>query len=213
MVIRWDLITIGNISRNRYWGESDEKGVRPPLCTCTLVRGDTYCLLVDPSIQDETAMAFELNRRSGLRPADITHVFMTHPHGDHHFGLRHFPAATWLAAAPVAADINREAKYAKPVAAHDPAARLLGDLELLHTPGHTEHHYSLRFTCEGLSIIIAGDAAMTPATSTATVAATSTPPTSPPPPTASTSSPNAPTSSFQAMTITSSAARDRFAVS
>jgi hypothetical protein len=26
-VIRWDVITIGNLSRNRYWGEGDARGV------------------------------------------------------------------------------------------------------------------------------------------------------------------------------------------
>ena len=33
---RWDVITLGNLSRNRYWGEGDAKGVRPAICTCTV---------------------------------------------------------------------------------------------------------------------------------------------------------------------------------
>src|SRR5690349_8754040 len=29
LVQRWDVVTIGNLSRNRYWGEPDAKGLRP----------------------------------------------------------------------------------------------------------------------------------------------------------------------------------------
>src|SRR4051812_25558013 len=71
-VQRWDVVTVGNLSRNRYGGEGDEKGVRPTLCTCTLVRGADFRLLVDPSVADAAGMARELDRRTGLKPADIT---------------------------------------------------------------------------------------------------------------------------------------------
>lgn len=171
MIKRWDLITIGNISRNRYWGEGDEKGVRSAICTCTLITGEEsggggrgYRLLVDPSMQDSEQMRHELDRRSGLKLDEITHVFITHPHGDHHYGLRHFEKARWMAAAPVAAQINGEGKYTRsidPLLPPPGAEKILGEIDLLHTPGHTEHHYSLRFDCEGLSVVIAGDATMT----------------------------------------------------
>src|ERR1017187_2209384 len=48
-VKRWDVITVGNLSRNQYWGEANDKAVRKVLCTCTLIRGDGFQLLVDPS--------------------------------------------------------------------------------------------------------------------------------------------------------------------
>src|SRR5215472_13013476 len=51
-VQRWKIITIGNLSRNRYWGESDAKGVRPAICTCTLIEGAEFRLLVDPSLEN-----------------------------------------------------------------------------------------------------------------------------------------------------------------
>ena len=44
------IITIGNLSRNRYWGESDDRAYRPAICTCTLISGDGFRLLVDPSL-------------------------------------------------------------------------------------------------------------------------------------------------------------------
>ncbi|MEZ4616847.1 MAG: MBL fold metallo-hydrolase [Caldilineaceae bacterium] len=159
MIERWDIITIGNISRNRYWGERDDTAYRPAICTCTLIQGDNFCLLVDPSLKEEEAMANELFRRTGKQLMDVDRVFITHAHGDHHYGLKHFPHARWLAAPPVAELLNQSGHYTKAVA---PATNpLLGEMEILHTPGHTLHHYSLRFDCEGRSVVIAADAAVT----------------------------------------------------
>ena len=64
MIERWDVVTIGNVSRNRYWREGDEKAVRSVICTSTLITGDGFRLLVDPSIADEAQMAAELDRRT-----------------------------------------------------------------------------------------------------------------------------------------------------
>ena len=84
MVHRWDIITIGNLSRNRYWGESEDRPLRPALCTCTLIQAGGSRLLIDPSCEDADRMAAELDRRAGLKPSDITTVFITHHHADHH---------------------------------------------------------------------------------------------------------------------------------
>jgi glyoxylase-like metal-dependent hydrolase (beta-lactamase superfamily II) len=159
MIRRWDIITIGNLSRNRYWGESDSQSYRSALCTCTLITGENYRLLVDPSLADRDGMESELFRRTGLHLADVDTVFITHAHGDHHYGLAHFPDARWLAAAPVAALLNGSGKYTKKV--EDAPELLMGEMEVLHTPGHTFHHYSLRFDWEGRSVVIAADAAVT----------------------------------------------------
>jgi glyoxylase-like metal-dependent hydrolase (beta-lactamase superfamily II) len=159
MVQRWEIITIGNLSRNRYWGESDDRACRPALCTCTLILGDGFRLLVDPSVQDGERMAVELERRTGLRPADVDTVFITHEHGDHHFGLQHFPEARWLAAPKVAAILNRGGQYKKRIEAAE--GSLFGQIDLVPTPGHTLGHHSLRFDCDGLSVVAAADAAMT----------------------------------------------------
>jgi glyoxylase-like metal-dependent hydrolase (beta-lactamase superfamily II) len=163
MIKRWDLITIGNISRNLYWGESDERAHRAALCTCTLVTlGDGTKLLVDPSLTEEAAMAAELDRRTGLRLSDVSAVFLTHEHGDHHFGLKHFPNARWLAPPPVAAALNDSGQYARKIETVESGERtLFGVIDVLATPGHTLSHHSLRFDCEGLSVVIAADAAMT----------------------------------------------------
>lgn len=159
MIQRWDIITIGNLSRNRYWGEREDQAYRSAICTCTLVRSDTFCLLVDPSLKEEQLMEAELFRRTGLHLADVDTVFITHAHGDHHYGLKHFPQARWLAAAPVAALLNQTGAYTKMV--ETAATPLLGAIDIIHTPGHTQHHYSLRFDWDGVSVVIAADAAVT----------------------------------------------------
>ena len=157
-VVRWDIVTIGNISRNRYWGEGDDRGVRPAICTCTLITGESFRLLVDPSLKDEEQMRAELDRRTGCRIEDIDAVFLTHEHGDHHFGLKHFPKAKWLAAPPVAALLNASGQYERAIAPD--AGPLFGTIDVLPTPGHCLSHHSLRFDCEGRSVAIAADAAM-----------------------------------------------------
>jgi glyoxylase-like metal-dependent hydrolase (beta-lactamase superfamily II) len=158
-VKRWDVITVGNLARNRYWGESEAKPLRSTLCTCTVVQGEGFRLIVDPSEGNADDMARELDRRTGLKPREITAAFVTHEHGDHWWGLVHFPEARWLAAPDVAAALNKTGKLPKPV---EGASGLLWDaVEVLPTPGHTSSHHSLRFDCDGLSVVTAGDAVPT----------------------------------------------------
>lgn len=158
-VKRWDVITVGNLSRNQYWGEPNDKAVRKVLCTCTLISGDGFRLLVDPSEADAADMARELDRRTGLKLKDITAVFVTHDHSDHWPGLAHFPEARWMAG-PGAADLlNKSGKLARLV--EPVTGQLFESIEVLPTPGHTPSHHSLRFDCDGLSVIAAGDAIAT----------------------------------------------------
>ena len=159
MIQRWDVVFIGHPSRNRYWGESDDRAVRTPVCTCTLITGDDFRVLVDPSFSDADRMASELHRRSGLELAEVDFVFMTHGHGDHVAGLSNFPQATWLAGESVARSINASGRYENEVL--DAAAHLPPEIDLVSTPGHAEGHCSLRFDCDGQSVVIAGDATIT----------------------------------------------------
>jgi glyoxylase-like metal-dependent hydrolase (beta-lactamase superfamily II) len=159
MAQRWEILTIGNLSRNRYWDEGDDRARRPAICTCTLIVTDQARLLVDPSLTEADSMARELDRRTGLKLEEFDAVFLTHEHGDHHFGLRHFAGARWLAAPAVAARLNESGQYDRPIEPAD--GPLLGEIDVVPTPGHTLSHHSLRFDWEGLSVVIAGDAAMT----------------------------------------------------
>ena len=158
-VKRWDIVTIGNLSRNRYWGESDARGVRPAICTCTLIQGEGFRLLVDPSLEHEEEMARELDRRTGCKLQDIDAVFVTHEHADHWAGLTHYAKARWLAGPETAALLNRTNKLPKSV--EGATGSLFDALQNVPTPGHTMSLTSLRFDCEGLSVVVAGDAVAT----------------------------------------------------
>ncbi|MFO7956653.1 MAG: MBL fold metallo-hydrolase [Candidatus Brocadiia bacterium] len=159
MIERWDVVVIGHPSRNPYWGESRDRRVRTPVCTCTLVTGHDFRLLVDPSYSDQEQMEYALHRRSGRRPDEIDCVFVTHPHGDHVAGLECFPAATWCAAAAVADQLNAAGRFSQQVA--DAAEVLPDEFDLIPTPGHVAGHHSLRFDCGGRSVVVAGDATIT----------------------------------------------------
>jgi glyoxylase-like metal-dependent hydrolase (beta-lactamase superfamily II) len=156
---QWDVITIGNLSRNRYWGESDDMGVRSTLCTTTLITGDGFRILVDPSLADAAQMKHELDRRTGAKPRDVTAVFVTHEHPDHYEGIAHFPDARWLAAPAVAEILNKSGKLPRVV--EGCTDQLFDAVEVIPTPGHTHAHHSLVFDCAGLRIIVAGDSAIT----------------------------------------------------
>jgi glyoxylase-like metal-dependent hydrolase (beta-lactamase superfamily II) len=158
-IIHWDVITIGNLSRNRYWGESDEKPLRGAICTCTVVSGKNFHLLVDPSIKDASLMATELDRRTGLSIDEIDTVFITHQHDDHLFGLRHFLNAKWYAGEEVAASLNKSGKFEKQI---EPVMKkFLGVIDVIPMPGHTSDSVGLRFDFNGYSIVITGDAVAT----------------------------------------------------
>jgi glyoxylase-like metal-dependent hydrolase (beta-lactamase superfamily II) len=155
----WDIVTIGNLSRNRYWGESDEKPLRRAICTCTVISGNSFNLLVDPSLEDYSMMFEELNRRTGLTPEKIDTVFITHQHSDHVAGLKHFENAKWLAASSVASGLNKTGILKKRI---EPSGNILfNSIEVLPSPGHTDDHHILRFDCQGMSVVIAGDSVPT----------------------------------------------------
>ena len=158
-VTHWDVITIGNLSRNRYWGESDEKALHDVICTCTVISGKGFHLIVDPSVADEKTMATELKRRTGLAPNDFDMVFITHRHGDHFAGLKHFPKARWVAGNETADILNKTGNFNKRIEAA--GQNLFGVIDIISTPGHTPDHHSLRFDYSGLSVIIAGDSVAT----------------------------------------------------
>jgi glyoxylase-like metal-dependent hydrolase (beta-lactamase superfamily II) len=114
---------------------------------------------VDPSIADVKQMAVELDRRTGLKPSEITAVFVTHEHGDHWAGIRAFADVKWYASAAVGEALKRTSKLPKDFEAAP--SRLFDAIDIVATPGHTPGHHSVRFDCEGVSVVAAGDAVAT----------------------------------------------------
>ena len=91
--IRFDIISIGTLSRNRLWGESE--GVRTAHATTTLIRSGKRTVLVDPGLPAQI-LAARLYERTGLRPEQVDTVFLTNFRPAHRAGLPLFPHAKLL---------------------------------------------------------------------------------------------------------------------
>ena len=65
MSLRYRVISIGALSKNRFWGETAPK--RFPHATTTLICDGTQTILVDPSLPAEV-LAQRLEERSALTP-------------------------------------------------------------------------------------------------------------------------------------------------
>lgn len=162
---RWHILTIGHLSRNKFWGEADEQAYRTPLCTCTSIQVGEHTIVVDPSYPPDR-MVQVLDERVGLTVDDVDIVFLTHFHGDHRVGVGAFPNARWYMAAEEIESWDRQLPADSPdrqilTRLQPVSGTLVPGIELLATPGHTLGHTSLVFTSDGLRVVVAGDAVMT----------------------------------------------------
>jgi glyoxylase-like metal-dependent hydrolase (beta-lactamase superfamily II) len=90
---RVDIISIGTLSRNRLWNESDT--MRTAHATTTLIRTPKRTLLIDPGLPPQ-AVAARLFERTGLLPSAIDAIFLTNFRPSHRAGLSAFPNAKLL---------------------------------------------------------------------------------------------------------------------
>ncbi len=88
--VRVDVISIGTLSRNRLWNESQP--VRTAHSTTTLIRTDKRNILIDPGLP-APALAARLFERTGLQPAAIDTIFLTNFRPAHRAGLALFSHA------------------------------------------------------------------------------------------------------------------------
>ena len=95
MAVRVEIISIGTLSRNPFWGETG--AVRAPHATTTLIRDGNTTILVDPAVPAEL-MIHRLHERLGLRPEQIDIVFLTNFRPAHRRSLALFKDADWLIA-------------------------------------------------------------------------------------------------------------------
>jgi glyoxylase-like metal-dependent hydrolase (beta-lactamase superfamily II) len=93
MSVRFDIISIGTLSRNRLWNESEPS--RTAHATTTLVRSGKRSILVDPGLPPQI-LAARLHERTALRPEAIDAVFLTNFRPSHRAGLAAFPRAAIL---------------------------------------------------------------------------------------------------------------------
>lgn len=163
-----DVIVMGHLKWNPYFGESEEQPPRgdPSTCTSTMVRGTDrtgkpYVLLVDPTLRNcAEEYYFDVNRRTGLGPEAVTHCFITHEHFDHQAGVRYFPDARWLAAEPVAEKL-KDSPYIDGSRVLPVSGELFPGVRVVPLPGHTMSLHGLEIRWENKRILIAGDSVMT----------------------------------------------------
>ena len=160
MTVQFTIVNIGTLSMNRFWGETER--VRSATATCVLLETEGQRLLVDPSPGPEELEPM-LFARTGLRPAQIDAVFVTHFHGDHRYGLELFAHATWLMAESGLHEWQaRSPQDGGLIDRFLPAeGKLPGALALFPSPGHTLGHHGLLMDARWGRTIVAGDAVMT----------------------------------------------------
>jgi glyoxylase-like metal-dependent hydrolase (beta-lactamase superfamily II) len=93
MSLRIDVISIGTLSRNRLWGETQV--IRTAHATTTLIRAGKELILVDPGLPGQI-LAARLQERTGVQPDQITTVFLTNFRPAHRAGLAVFDKARRL---------------------------------------------------------------------------------------------------------------------
>ena len=86
------IISIGALSAHPL--RAEKQPVRPGHATTTLIQAPKKKILIDPGLPD-AAIASRLDERAGLKPSDITHIFLTSFNPETRRGLRAFDHATW----------------------------------------------------------------------------------------------------------------------
>ena len=156
MAIQWDVLTLGCITRNRFWGEEDTQVYRHAHCTSTLIKAGENILLVDPALPEMDEILYA---RCGVHCADITHVFVTHHHSDHLIGIEAFGNAQWFI--PPGELSALSAQRPDLHGRFTPATgQLLDGIDIIPLPGHTPGLCGLKFSAAQGTIIVAGDAVM-----------------------------------------------------
>jgi len=175
--VRFDIISIGTLSRNRLWNET--QAVRTPHSTTTLIRVGERHILVDPGLPPP-ALAARLFERTGLRPDRIDTVFLTNFRPAHRAGLSLFDRATILIHGPeqqaVSAylegllreaprqDIDRrlveqDLRLLEKLRPADD--RVADHVDLFPLPGYTPGNCGLLLSLPMTTVLIAGDAVAT----------------------------------------------------
>lgn len=175
--VRFDIVSIGTLSRNRLWNETD--ALRTPHATTTLIRAADRHILVDPGLPPP-ALAARLFERTGLRPDAIDSVFLTNFRPAHRSGLTLFDrariyiheaeqqAATrqiehLLAAAPEQ-DLDRrvlEQELALLERLKVAPDKLVEGVDLFPLYGYTPGGCGLLLSLPTMTVLVAGDAVPT----------------------------------------------------
>lgn len=170
MSLQWKTLTLGHLSRNKFWGESDAAQYHSVVATTTLVQTDGFNILVDPTLPVEQTEAL-LQLHAGLRREDIHIVYATHYHGDHRVDADQYPNAKQYMSAASLQDAQaaiEEVRQGRGVPAFVmgledflPAPEQLAPgVTLYPLPGHTDGNTGLMLAASEGRVLLAGDTIM-----------------------------------------------------
>ena len=136
-----------------YASTSDNGKVMKANCTCTLIKGPEYNIIIDTMTPwDKDKLLLKLQKEHHLTPEDINYVISTHGHSDHVGNNNLFLKAIHI----VGQSVSKGDEYYLD-AFQDGKYDLNEHVQVFHTPGHTLDHVSVRVkTTKGL-FVVAGD--------------------------------------------------------
>lgn len=170
MPLTWKTLTLGHLSRNKFWGESDDAQYHSVVATTTLIQADGVNILVDPTLPiAETEALLQLH--AGLHREDIHIVFATHYHGDHRVDASAYPNAkrymspASMADASAAMEEVRRGRgipgFVTGLDAFCAAPEFLcPGVTLYPLPGHTDGNTGLLLQAPQGRVLVAGDTIM-----------------------------------------------------
>ena len=170
---RFDIISIGCLSRNLLWGE--QASVRTPHATTTLIRVGKRHILVDPGLPP-VIIAARLYERTGLTPEKIDTVFLTNFRPAHRAGVSAFTKARVLiheveresvrqGLERLSEELGEESEEARVIERElsllDSTAvaddKLAETVDLFPLPGFTEGTCGLLVSLPTVTVLVAGD--------------------------------------------------------
>jgi glyoxylase-like metal-dependent hydrolase (beta-lactamase superfamily II) len=179
--IDYRIISLGTLAANPLWDERSD--VRTGHATTTLISAGEAKIIVNPALPPR-ALEARMSERTPVRPADITHVFITTFVQDHYRGLPLFDQAQWLLHEPerdaaraalddqmVRARENGDPDLVRLVSGHRELLRKCGvaddhlvrdpNVDLFPLPGVTPGTCGLLIPQPQATVLICGDAIAT----------------------------------------------------
>lgn len=167
--VAWKQLTLGHLSRNKFWGEDPDTQYHSIVASSTLLRDGDVNILVDPTLPVEE-MESRLQHYCGLDRKEIDIVFATHFHTDHRVDAEKYPNAKLYMSAESVQDVAALRKEGGAFAGiflngavfdfEAAPRRLSPGVEVCPLPGHTLGLAGLVFTSGGKKILLAGDTIM-----------------------------------------------------
>ena len=174
---RVDIISIGTLSRNLLWGETQPR--RTPHATTSLIRTADRVILVDPGLP-AAVIGARIFERAGLTPDRVDIIFLTNFRGAHRAGLPAFERAKilihereqqWargriesLLRQAAEAEFDRtglEGELRLLDSMNNPEDKVADGVDLFPLPGYTPGTCGLLVAAPTTTLLIAGDAVPT----------------------------------------------------